>query len=55
MAAGWLIAQEAGCVCGHIQNTEQEFNAFLTSDVLVAGTSALYDGLQSILQKADSK
>jgi len=54
LAAGWLIAQEAGCFCGHIQNNELEFNAFHPSDVLVAGTSELYLGLQSILQQADS-
>ncbi len=54
MAAGWLIAQEAGCLCGHIQNNEQEFNAFHPSDVLVSGNSELYRGLQGILQHADS-
>ncbi len=54
MAAGWVIAKEAGVTCGHIHNHEQEFSPFLVEDVLIGCTEQIYSGMQGILQEADA-
>lgn len=55
IAAGWLIAEEAGVTCGHIQPSEQENSVFLVEDILVSGSEISYRQLQEILQTADQQ